>query len=49
MKKQILFETVSLVAAFAGIVYAVFAASFAVGVVAIIALVGILFTTLKEA
>ncbi len=49
MKKQILVETVSLLASFAGIVYAVFAASFAVGIVAVIAFVGILFTTIKEA
>lgn len=49
MKKQIVIETAVLLVSFAGIVYSVFAASFAVGVVAVIAFVGVLFTTLKEA
>jgi len=49
MKKQVIIETGSLLLAFAGIVYSVFAASYAVGVVAVVAFVGILFTTLKEA
>lgn len=49
MKKKILFETISLIAAFAGIVYGVFTASFPVGIAAVAAFVAILFTTLKEA
>jgi len=38
MKKQVLIETLSVVTAFAGIVYGVFAASYLVGIVAAIAL-----------
>ena len=49
MKKQILLETAFLLSACAAIVYGVFAASFCVGITGVIALVAILFTTLKEA
>jgi hypothetical protein len=45
--KNITIELAVLLLCFAGIVYAVFASSFAVGIVAAVCFVGTLFTTIK--